>query len=591
MSFREMRNLVQNYSLIGIMLTVSWFLSSHFSSTVNSTMHGITESGDTLLVLCGIVIVLLLGFIIYELAKPTAIPSFVLAIFFGIGSKDILSIITDNPVTLTTLIVIGAVLILFEGGLETPFQKFRTLLGPILALALVGTVINAFLFAEMLPIIGNTFGVQIPIVATILLGAAIASTDPAAIIPSLQKLIFKKTRVKHIAISESAINDVVGAVLVGVFLTLFIENGEPTSVIEAYKSLLTTENFGRIVQTVVMGATVGVIGFFILYVWNFWKARVQTEDGTDAALFIAIPIFCYMMATIFGGSGFLAVFFCGLLFHMRSHFRHVEHYFNQTIEGFMKPMIFMLLGAMVDINGLVQYATIGIAAGIIFMFVLRPLIVFSMLLPFAKSKQRFSWCEMVFLSFVRETGVIPAVLLITIQVAGVPGTEIIMPIGLWVILLTLIIEPPLTPFLACKLGLAKELSKSPMRKHSGPVAVLCSRGYSFPERMDTVVKWADNHHVDNIAILHCPEEKYTKEFMSDVKKRATTLFKSINKNRAQGGLSEINFEFLCGKGLLQDNIESLIEGGDVSIIFVGSKMLDYRMKDVKRLETPFFFMP
>ena len=477
MSFREMRNLVQNYSLIGGMLTLSWFLSSHFSKTVNYTIQGNAESGDTLLVLCGIVIVLLLGFIIYELAKPTAIPSFVLAIFFGIGAKDILSIITNNSVTLTTLIVIGAVLILFEGGLETPFRKFRTLIGPILALALVGTIINAFLFAEILPIIGNIFGIQIPIAATILLGAAIASTDPAAIIPSLQKLIFKKTRVKYIAISESAINDVVGAVLVGIFLTLFIENGEPRSAIEAYRVLLTAENFGHIVQTIVMGATVGCIGFFILYIWNYWKARVQTEDGTDAALFIAIPIFCYMMATIFGGSGFLAVFFCGLLFHMRSHCRHVEHYFSQTIEGFMKPMIFMLLGAMVDMNGLVEYAAIGIIAGLIFMFILRPLIVFSMLLPFAKTTQRFSWSEMVFLSFVRETGVIPAVLLITIQLANIPGTEIIMPIGLWVILLTLVIEPPLTPFLACRLGLAKELSKSPMRKHSGPLAVLCSRGF------------------------------------------------------------------------------------------------------------------
>lgn len=257
----------------------------------------------------------------------------------------------------------------------------------------------------------------------------------------------------------------------------------------------------------------------------------------------------------------------------------------------MKPMIFMLLGAMVNINGLIQYAGIGIVAGLIFMFILRPLIVFAMLLPFAKTAQRFSLCEMVFLSFVRETGVIPAVLLITIQLSGIPGTEVIMPIGLWVILLTLTIEPPLTPLLACKLGIAKELSSMPHRKHIGPVAVLCSRGYSFPERMDTVVAWADNHHVENIALLHCPEERYTQEFVGDVKKRANALFKNINKNRVHSGGREINFEFLCGKGLLQDNIEAMVESGDVSIIFVGSKMLDYRMEDVKRLETPFFFMP
>ncbi|MBT5237149.1 hypothetical protein HOL63_02135 [Candidatus Peregrinibacteria bacterium] len=590
MSIREMRNIVQNYALIAGMLALSWFLSSHFTVAINGAFRGVSELGGTLFILCGIVIVLLLGFIIYELAKPTALPSFVLAIFFGIGAKDILSIITNNPVTLTTLIVIGAVLILFEGGLETPFRKFKTLIGPILALAIVGTIINAFLFAKLLPMLGGMFDVHVPIGAAILLGAAIASTDPAAIIPSLQTLIFKKTRVKHIAISESAINDVVGAVLVGIFLTLFLENGEPSTVIDSYQLLVSTENFGRIIRTIVIGTGVGFLGFFILHIWNYWKARVQTEDGTDAALFIAIPIFCYMLASLFGGSGFLAVFLCGLLFHMRSHFRHVEHYFNQTIEGFMKPMIFMLLGAMVNIHGLVQYAGIGIAAGLIFMFVLRPLIVFSMLLPFAKTKQRFSLCEMIFLSFVRETGVIPAVLLITIKLSGIPGTEVIMPVGLWVILLTLIIEPPLTPLLACKLGIAKELSSTPLRKHSGPVAVLCSRGYSFPERMSTVVKWAEEHHVENIALLHCPEEKYTTAFTGDVKKRADDLFKSINTHRINNDQKEMHFEFLCGKGLLQDNIEAMVESGDVSIIFVGSKMLDYRMEDVKRLQTPFFFM-
>ena len=177
------------------MLALSWFLSSHFTVAINGAFRGVSELGGTLFILCGIVIVLLLGFIIYELAKPTALPSFVLAIFFGIGAKDILSIITNNPVTLTTLIVIGAVLILFEGGLETPFRKFKTLIGPILALAIVGTIINAFLFAKLLPMLGGMFDVHVPIGAAILLGAASSSTDPAAIIPSLQTLIFRKTRV------------------------------------------------------------------------------------------------------------------------------------------------------------------------------------------------------------------------------------------------------------------------------------------------------------------------------------------------------------------------------------------------------------
>ena len=541
--------------------------------------------------LFSIVIVFSLGFIVYELAKPTILPSFVLSIFFGIVSRDIFSFLVNDPASLTTLITIGAVLILFEGGIETPFTKFRALLGPILSLAIIGTFVNAFLLSELILILSNAFGLEIPLAAAVLLGSAIASTDPAAIIPSFKELFFTKPRVKHIAISESAINDVVGAVLVLLFITILHNTDtEITTPVEAFSSLLSTENLRVVLQFVLMGGAVGIVGYLILHGWSKWKERVQTPEGSDAALFLAVPLFAYTLAEVLGGSGFLAVFLCGLFFHIKSHFRHVEHYFNHTIEGFMKPMIFMLLGAMVDPMFLWEIKEMGIILGLIFMFVLRPIIVFLTLAPFCTGRNCMHIRELVFLSFVRETGVIPAALLITISVAGVPGHETITAIGLWIILMTLIIEPPLTPFLAKKLKLAKETSDLPERKHIGPVAVLCSRGYSFPERMKTVVDWANQHSVDNIALLHCPEEKFSQDFVNEVHHRAEDLFKAINSRLISEGKKEMNFEFLCGPGLLQDNIEKMIAEGDVSIIFVGSKMLDYRMSDVKRLNVPFYFM-
>ncbi|MCA9370988.1 MAG: cation:proton antiporter, partial [Candidatus Peregrinibacteria bacterium] len=267
MSLKSLGNVVRNYTLIGVMLTISWVLSSHFTRSASDAFFASREQGETLFILCGIVIIFTLGFIIYELAKPTPIPSFVLAVIFGLVCRDILSIITDNPVTLTTLIVIGSVLILFEGGLETPFMKFRSLIGPILSLAFFGTIINAMLFSYLLVFLTEIYGIVMPIPAIILLGAAIASTDPAAIIPSLQTLIFKKSRVKHIAISESAINDVVGAVLVGIFLTFFFEGHIPETVADAYMNLLSIGNATRIVHALIIGTGVGLTGFAGLHLW------------------------------------------------------------------------------------------------------------------------------------------------------------------------------------------------------------------------------------------------------------------------------------------------------------------------------------
>lgn len=83
----------------------------------------------------------------------------------------------------------------------------------------------------------------------------------------------------------------------------------------------------------------------------------------------------------------------------------------------MKPMIFILLGALIDIGALLEYAGIGIVVALIFMFVLRPLTVFISLggYMFVRGKQKMTIQELLFISFVRETGAIPAVLLVTLQ--------------------------------------------------------------------------------------------------------------------------------------------------------------------------------
>lgn len=590
MPLKELGTHVRNYLLIGAVLAGTWFFSKPFAEAMEEAMSHGQEHSDMLLILSSITIIFTAGYIAYELAKPTVIPSFVLAIFVGMAGNEVFAHITHNPALLSMLITGGAVMILFGGGLETPFHQFKQSLGPILSLALLGTIVNAFLFSLVLAGLNDTLQIGIPLPAILLLGAALASTDPAAIIPSFQSLFFTKPRVKHIAISESAINDVVSAVLVGIFLTLFVEGGMPLSVPQAYSLLLAGDPLSLIVHTVAVGLLVGFFGFGFFTLWSKWKAQVQINGGTDAALFLAIPLLSYTVATAFGGSGLLATFFTGLLLQIRANFRHVEHYFNHTIEGFLKPMMFMLLGAMVEPSALMEYARLGIVSGLIFMFALRPIIVAVCLVPFACTRKCLRLPELIFLSFVRETGVIPAALLIGIHLSGVPGSDTVMAIGLWVILLTLVIEPPLTPWLAKTLRLAEAKEQHPKRRHSGPVAVLCSRGYSFPERMETVVEWAQQHGVENIMLLHCPEEKYSKEFVQNVKKRANEVFKDINVELLHKGQHELTFEILAGKGTLQDNIEALIETGDVAIIFVGAKMLDYRMEDVKRLNVPFYFM-
>ncbi len=583
-------NHIKNYGLILFTLFLSWLISFGAMQLLHSSFFEHNEHLQMIPILLDIVIVFALGFIAYELAKPTIIPSFVIAIFFGFVSQNILSFITQNPTALTILTTIGATLILFGGGLETPFARFKTLIGPILSIAFLGTIITALMFSLVLGSITQLFNFVMPIAAIILLGISLASTDPAAIIPSFKSLLFHKPRVKHIAISESALNDVIGALITGIFLSLFTTNFVPDSIIGAYGSLLNLDNILKMFKIVAIGVGSGVFGYFVLDIWSKWKERIESDGEADAALFMAVPLFTFTLATALGGNGFLAVFVAGLLFQLRSHVVHVEHFFNHTIEGFMKPLIFMLLGTLVNFQILKEFALPGIIMGLIFMFILRPITVFLSLSPFMRGKHKLTLKELIFLSFVRETGVIPAVLLVGIKVAGIPGSDMALAIGMWIILLTLIIQPPLTPYLAKALGIADDLPPFPKQNHGGPVAVLCSRGYTFLQRLDFVIEWALKHHVQNVLLLHCPEDKYSEKFMEEVREVADVRFKSINNRLSGENIKELNFKFLGRPGTLEENIESLVEQGNISIIFVGSKMLDYRLENVKQLKVPFIFI-
>ena len=257
----------------------------------------------------------------------------------------------------------------------------------------------------------------------------------------------------------------------------------------------------------------------------------------------------------------------------------------------MKPLIFMLLGTLVNFENLSQYALPGIIIGLFFIVVLRPICVFLTMFPFMFwGKQKFSLQELLFLSFVRETGVIPAVLLVSIKVAGIPGSDAALAIGMWVILLTLIILPPLTPAVAKFLKIAEDMPAFPVAKQKGPVVVLCSRSYTFLERIETVVEWSIKHHVENILLLHSAEERYSEKFLKEVEEVAEVRFNSINDRLTSENKHPINFQFLGLPGKLEENIEKLVKDNEISIIFIGSKMLDYRLEKVKSLKVPFIFI-
>jgi NhaP-type Na+/H+ and K+/H+ antiporter len=193
-----------------------------------------------------------------------------------------------------------------------------------------------------------------------------------------------------------------------------------------------------------------------MYSYEVYKSRDKERDvgetSYDFAIVLAVPLLTFLLAQAIHGNGFLAAFVAGLL----ANYNHGKEYFHTTlhtmeikIESIAKPTIFMMVGPFVALGDLWRTASIGLAASLAFIFVARPVAVMLSMLPTDLTLK-----EKLFLSAVRETGVIPVVLAV-VTVAQFPDQVLLLPLTAWVVIWTLTLLPAITPWWSKKLNLVQ----------------------------------------------------------------------------------------------------------------------------------------
>lgn len=427
---------------------------SVFSRSLFQAFPHLPEEVDFQIFIIGSV--LFAGYYINRVAPRTMIPSFVWAIFAGLALQPLLSYFTHNVSGLKIIIEVLAAIVLFAGGLEVPFSSFKKNFFPIASLSLVGVIVSAVLFSTVLFFITRLFtDLDFSLLPSIIIvSAALASTDPTAIIPTLRRLKFKRAAVKEIAISETAMTDISGSMLTR-FLLIALVSVELTSestILNYFLPLLQKPVYDAFALQIVSGILVGAFGFALLR--KFYSNK-KADAEVDPALLISVPIFTFVLGNVLGGAGFLAAFVSGLLADVSGEIKKAAHFYDSLLNHLIKPFIFIILGALVPFETLAKLAPLGILASLIFMFVIRPVVVFVSLLPWFMQGE-FKWGDLIFLSLIRETGIIAAVLIIIASTYHLIDSDFVIAIGMWVILLTLIIESPLTPILAKKVGVAED---------------------------------------------------------------------------------------------------------------------------------------
>jgi cell volume regulation protein A len=129
-----------------------------------------------------------------------------------------------------------------------------------------------------------------------------------------------------------------------------------------------------------------------------------------------------------------------------------------TTAFIMRLFIFILLGAQVDFTLISKFWLGGVAVVTVLMLVARPATVFLCALP--DRRARWSFAEILFMCWTRETGVIPAALAGLLLGMKAPGAQMIASVTFIAILMTILIQAPTTEWLGRRLGLLETNARS-----------------------------------------------------------------------------------------------------------------------------------
>jgi cell volume regulation protein A len=395
---------------------------------------------------CGII--LAIGTVAGLLAQKIRIPDVAVFLVTGIAigpqALGLVHITADSALN-QIILLFGASYILFDGGASLRFNVLKKVWITILVIATIGVVITAVITG-----IAAHFILGIPAIVALLLGATLASTDPATLVPIFRQ-VHIRDRVAQTVMSESAFNDAMGAIVTFGVLAVATGSGEFS---------LTSSLFDLLKQSAV-GIIAGVaLGYAAAFLIAHEKYAFLAEYAPVVTLVAVIG--AYFAADGLQASGFMAVFVFGIVLGNKESFgfamepgeaQKLDEYVLTT-AFIMRLFIFMLLGAQVDFALMSQYWLGGVAVVTVLMLVARPVTVFVCALP--DRRARWSFAEMLFMCWTRETGVIPAALAGLLLGMKAPGAQTIASVSFIAILMTILIQAPTTEWLGRRLGLMEK---------------------------------------------------------------------------------------------------------------------------------------
>jgi cell volume regulation protein A len=392
------------------------------------------EPAGTAIFLLVIGILLALGVASSRPSARLGLPLTLVFLLVGIlaGSEGIGNIGFEDYHLTYRLGIAALVVILFDGGLQTPMRGVRLVAAPALALATVGVVGTA----GVTGLAAHFLGLSWPV--ALLVGAIVSSTDAAAVFSVLSSSGTQLRRRIGLTLEvESGFNDPT-AVILTTALTANAVAAESLSMFEVAREVVVELAIGA-----VLGYAIGRFGRFML-----GRLRLPAS-GLYPAFTIGLACLAYGLPTLMHGSGFLAVYIAGLtvgngqLVH-GANLRRV----HDAMGWLAQIGMFLMLGLLVFPSRLIDVAPVGLAIGLTIALFARPAVVAICLIPF-----RYSWREVLYVGFVGLRGAVPIVLATIPVMAQVPGARVLFDLVFFVTVVGAIIPGATVPYITRLLDL------------------------------------------------------------------------------------------------------------------------------------------
>ena len=358
---------------------------------------------DQLILLAAILI--LFGIVSSKLSARLGLPVLVLFLLTGMlaGENGIGGITFDNPVAAHALGTLALAMILFDGGLQTPFASIKLVWKPASVLATLGVLVTAAITG-----LAAAYILDLPMLQGLLLGAIVGSTDAAAVFSLLRNAgIHINRRLKSTLEIESASNDPMA-----IFLTVGL-----------LEILVNDMAFGAdLLQLFVMQMGIGtVVGLAVGWISVQVINRIHlVAAGLYPVMVAACGLLAFGIAANLGGSGFLAIFIAGVIVGNSSFvFQRSTFLFHDGMAWLSQITMFVVLGLLVNPLSLLEVWREGLMIALVLVFVARPAVVAPVLKAFG-----FNGREIALVSWVGLRGSVPIILAIFPLIFGLPEAAV-----------------------------------------------------------------------------------------------------------------------------------------------------------------------